>query len=634
MNGSGFGNVAENVRVWIGDKECYVRSASDTTIKCRARGGGTFGRLPVTVLANGQYASGRANVTGVFYVSSISQLYGSAAGGSILEIHGDGFADHGAAITTNFVSIGVFPAAPCRVLSSSRTMITCQTEPAGRMHAGATEGLLNPVEVSVSGIYAQCQAPPVCTPGCDPSLSQLGPGSAYGGSGGSYGGPGSGGSYGATYGGQGAYGIAEAPVSLGSYGRPGNYGGAYGGQASVTTQRCCPFTVPDPASLEPIPFIGNDQGFGADNCAFYYTSHATPRVTSVSHNVNASGLLHMQGSKLNGNDINVYLARVEESGVQRWTNPYRVDSDPPEAVKLPDLWSPDGVDHLMLQVHVQSSTDVVARVPADIEPGTYLPLVWSEDTGAAEFMLHTNGSAALPLVNVQPHIEQVQPASLTNSGGMITITGAGFPSDLQRVRLEGKGGRWVVLEASHTMITAYTPGWLYADGPPLAVSVMGVEGEMPECEFDQQKCKLYAAAAEWSQFIQQELYIDNFDQEASGSAVKIFIRNETANATTSLGSRSVQVMLGRDILPAVVDTSAATVTLTQDTILQLPASAPSGHEIVILIDGMAAAGKQPVIHVPLAISTMSSSVGALCCQCHACLNTCCEVSQESCITVG
>ena len=77
-----------------------------------------------------------------------------------MTIDGAGFAVDGSVFSTNFVSIGVFPAAPCRVLQASWDRIVCQTEPAGHMHAGAIPGVVLPVEVSVNGIYAQCAAPP------------------------------------------------------------------------------------------------------------------------------------------------------------------------------------------------------------------------------------------------------------------------------------------------------------------------------------------------------------------------------------------------------------------------------------------------------------------------------------------
>lgn len=552
--GHGFSNSTDNMRVWVGDRECYIRSSNSSMIVCRARGGGTFGDLPISVQTEGVYAAGNVSVTGVFYIASISPAYGSSAGGSIVEIEGDGFADDEGVITTNFVSIGLPPAAPCRVLAASRTRITCQTEPAGRMHAGAVEGLLNPLEVSVSGVYARCRARAACDPSCDPSQF-------------------------------------------------------LGQSDSAERRQCCPFSVPDPSSLEPLAFIGDDQGYGADNCAFYYTPHATPRITAMGHDVRAGGTLHIHGSMLNSTGFDVLLARMEESHVQRWINPYRNASDPPEAVKLPDLWSQHGADHVVLRVVMQTGTEVLAFVPAEIEPGTYLPLLWSAQKGAAEYVLHMNSSESLPLVRVHPHIDQVQPMPLTSSGGMITITGAGFPSVAEHVRLEGKGGQWTVLEANNTMITAYAPGWLYSDGPSLAVSVLGVEDELPDCEGTQATCKFYAAAPQWNTFIDPEAYVSGVHQNEPGSAVTIFIDDDKSNSTEYLVNRTVQVMFGPATLSSEVDATNSTVTLTTTTLAELPASTPAGHEIVILVDGKAVAGQKPFIHVPLNISTMSSSEG-------------------------
>lgn len=557
VSGHGFSHSPENVRAWVGDRECYIRSSNDSMIVCRTRGGGTFGVLPVSVQTDGEYASGNVSVTGVFYIASISPAYGSSAGGAIVEIEGDGFADDDGMITTNLVSIGLPPAAPCRVLAASRTRITCQTEPAGRMHAGAREGLLSPLEVSVSGVYAQCRAPAACDPHCNPSQ------------------------------------LPRQSVQ--------NF--------SAEPRQCCPFSVPDPASLDPVPFIGDDQGHGADNCAYYYTAHATPSITAMGHDVRARQTLHMHGSMLNSTGFDVLLARMEESDVQRWINPYRNDSDPPEAVKLPDLWSKHGADHVMLQVVVRSVTEILAAVPAEIEPGTYLPLLWSAKKGSAEYVLPVNSSESLPLVRVHPHIDQVLPMPLTSSGGMITITGAGFPSDAAAVRLEGKGGQWIVLEASNTLITAYSPGWLYSDGPSLAVSIRGFADELSECEGTQEMCKFYAAAPQWNDFIDPEAYISGLRQEEPGSSVTIFIDGDSSVGTDYLVNRTVQVMFGPSVLPAQINTANSSVTLTAYTLAQLPASTPAGHEILVLVDGKAVAGQKPFIHIPLNISTISSSKG-------------------------
>lgn len=81
---------------------------------------------------------------------------GSINGGTIVTITGRGFATEDSVFSTNIVSIGTFPAAPCRVLSATWSKLVCQTEPAGRMHAGAFEDRLLPVEVSVNGVFMIC----------------------------------------------------------------------------------------------------------------------------------------------------------------------------------------------------------------------------------------------------------------------------------------------------------------------------------------------------------------------------------------------------------------------------------------------------------------------------------------------
>ena len=51
ITGTGFD--ASNVdahRVWVGPRQCYVRSATATSITCRSRGAGAFGTLPILVM--------------------------------------------------------------------------------------------------------------------------------------------------------------------------------------------------------------------------------------------------------------------------------------------------------------------------------------------------------------------------------------------------------------------------------------------------------------------------------------------------------------------------------------------------------------------------------------------------------
>jgi hypothetical protein len=108
ITGTGFdeSNVDAH-RVWVGPKECYVRSVTADTITCRARGGGTFGRLPIFALVGAQVASSNLSVTGVLEINSVSHDKGSIQGGTILNIDGAGFAVKGSVFSTNFVSIGV-----------------------------------------------------------------------------------------------------------------------------------------------------------------------------------------------------------------------------------------------------------------------------------------------------------------------------------------------------------------------------------------------------------------------------------------------------------------------------------------------------------------------------------------------
>jgi hypothetical protein len=302
-----------------------VRTATATTITCRARGGGTFGTLPILVQVHGEFATGSVAVNGVLEIHSVDPAYGSLQGGTVVTIRGAGFAMDGSVFSTNFVSIGTFPAAPCRVLHASWDTIVCQTEPAGHMHTGAIPGEANPLEISVNGIYAQCLAksafwfylPEIfCNPECMgwpdlppmylgalaptkkepewtpmPSWSPLQP--EYPDWVGNYGDSGWLGGYGQSmgdsalspsgrYSESGAYGWyggdgswdwdgAEAPYSYPPKGSTSPVDNGY-----PNWQHCCNATVPMPEH-EPLPFMGNHQEPGVqDQCAFFYTEHSTP----------------------------------------------------------------------------------------------------------------------------------------------------------------------------------------------------------------------------------------------------------------------------------------------------------------------------------------------------------------------
>lgn len=111
ITGTGFDeNNIDAHRVWVGPKECYVRSVTANTITCRARGAGTFGDLALFALVGAQFASGSLSISGVLEISSISHEKGSLQGGTILTIDGAGFAVEGSVFSVNLVSIGAFNA--------------------------------------------------------------------------------------------------------------------------------------------------------------------------------------------------------------------------------------------------------------------------------------------------------------------------------------------------------------------------------------------------------------------------------------------------------------------------------------------------------------------------------------------
>lgn len=553
IQGQGFSANVTDTHVWLGSRGCYVRSVTTTTITCRARGGGTFGPLPITVKTGGVFAASSVSVTGVLYISAISQAYGSLAGGSILEISGDGFADEYGTVTTNFVSIGLPPAAPCRVLSASPTRIMCQTEPAGRMHAGALPERLNPLEVSVNGVYAQCRAPPVCTPGCNSTMA--------------------------------------------------SEGGA---------EKCCNFQVPDPSQMDPLPFIGDDQGYGADNCSFYYTKHATPNVTGFTPHVAAGGELTINVSMYGMHEV--YAIPMAEADVTRWMNAYREDSDGPEAVMLPDLWAEPlfgGSGLLNFPVTRRSSTHVSAAIPEDIAMGSYQIVVWIASLGAA-IMPTRQG----PLVQVSAQLLSIQPAALPRSGGMIVVYGTGFPRNPHQISLVGHGFRWEVLNSTATMITAYSPGGPLQPNPPFSLTVVPAHLEVGDCDAEQSECPLPVIAPFELGIGIEEAVITAVHQAAPGAEVVMSVRaNSDLGVTTEayLTNRSVTVMLGMEALAmevVIINETDASITISKGTVAELPAS-PGGHSIFVMVDGSMVSGISPVVHVPLSVTSVSPSLGVV-----------------------
>lgn len=546
--GEGFSTDADSTTVWVKDQECYVRSANTTAIVCRARGGGTFGVLPITVRTGGAFAASNVSVTGELYISSISKSYGSLAGGSVLEISGAGFADDLGVITTNFVSIGLPPAAPCRVLSAEPSRIVCQTEPAGRMHAGAIPEILNPLEVSVNGIYAQCRAPPACTRGCNST------------------------------------------------------------EAARDGTKCCSFSVPDPESTEPPAFIDDNQGIGADDCAFYYTKHATPNVTALGRNASAAagGELVVHGSMLEG--CGVYVVPAAEGDAVRWINPYREEGEAPEAVMLPDMAGVTAVTLRELSVLTSNGTHLVAAIPDDLTMGSYQVVVWNSSIGASVMPRRQ-----APFVDVMAQMLTVHPNVLPVAGGMVSITGTGFPLDPADIVLQSNGMSWVVLSADATTVTAYSPR-NYGDSGQTLRMVLSRQSDAQACDFSPSNCNP-SATAQFELPIQGAApRITAITQTSAGEAVVMTLQEPTDSSTIGadyLTDQSVKVMFGIHELTAVVDTADMSITIPQEQVAQLPASPVTGHPVFVMIDGNMTSEMQPFVNVSLSISTVSSAVGAL-----------------------
>eukprot|EP00892_Ulva_mutabilis_P008259 jgi/Ulvmu1/5805/UM025_0060.1 len=550
IHGEGFsGNVSDTL-VWLGSRGCYVRTVSAVKITCRARGGGTFGTLSISVKTGGVFAGGDVSVTGVLYISAISRAYGSLAGGSVLEISGEGFADELGIVTTNFVSIGLPPAAPCRVLSATQNRIVCQTEPAGRMHTGAIPERLNPLEVSVNGIYAQCRAPAVCTPGCKSTAA-----------------------------------------------------------AESGSGKCCSFDVPDPANTELMPFIGDDQQYGADNCSFYYTRHATANVTAFSAVATAADGLLLNGSMLNTSGV--YAVPLAAEDVSRWINPYSEDNLP-EAVMLPNMWAEGGAQPpglRALTVTESNLTHITAAIPEDLVMGLYQIVVWAASSGAAVMPTLQD-----PLLRVNAQMVGIEPSSLPSSGGLVRITGTGFPGDREKVMLEGKGQQWLVVSSNATSITAYSQGMLSSNLASFSLSTSNLPAD---CAKQMSACpppiialfnlEISAALAE----------IVAFRQEGSGAEAVLTVQTTAeAGMTTQayLAEHSVMVMFGLEQLTAevnIINETTASITIAQGTIAELPASPGSGHPIYVIVDGNTTAGLRPSVHVPLTISSVSPELGVL-----------------------
>lgn len=492
-------------------------------------------------------------MTGELYISSISTTHGSLAGGSILEISGAGFADEDGMVTTNSVSIGLPPAAPCRVLSASHSRIVCQTEPAGRMHIGAQAEVLNPVEVSVNGIYAQCRMQPLCTPGCNGTAAE---------------------------------------------------GGA--------SQKCCNFAVPDPEDMGPPPFIGEDQGYGRDNCAFYYTTHATPNVTGFSPNtsVSAGSALFIHGSMLNASDV--YLTPMTDDGLVRWNNPFREDYDAPEAVMVPDMRAAPGSRLRKLTIVERNNTRIEATIPADMVMGSYLIVVWGASQGAAVMP-----SKQAPLIHVDAEVLSVHPAAIPAAGGLITVTGTGFANDREHALLQSNGVTWVILSSNATRIVAYSPGLMLPAASNLSV-YLSHRGSH-ECGADSSTHSSVCTPPGMARFdVRVEgasVEVTAVNQTSPGAAVAMKLQVPASfnmTGTQYLTNRPVSVMFGVQELQVVVNTTDMSIVIPQEAVLQLPASPASGHPVFVMIDGNMTAGMRPMIHVPLNISAVSPAMGAFC----------------------
>lgn len=523
-----------------------------TAITCRARGGGTFGALPITVKTAGTFAAGDVSVTGVLYISAISRAYGSLAGGSVLEISGEGFADEDGLVTTNFVSIGLPPAAPCRVLSATQTRIVCQTEPAGRVHAGALPELLNPLEVSVNGIYAQCRAPALCMPGCNSTAA-----------------------------------------------------------AEQGSDKCCSFDVPDPSNTDPLPFIGDDQEYGADNCSFYYTAHATANVTAFTADVTAAGMLSINGTMLDMGGV--YVVPMALDDVVRWINPYEDDPNVLEAVMLPDMWGEGGADTLGLRaltITDSNATHISATIPDDLMMGSYQIVVWNVSMGAAVMPVLPD-----PLLHVSAQMLSIEPSVLPSSGGMITITGTGFPEDRERVQLFGKGQRWTVTSSSATSITAYSQGSLVPDALTFSLSILHADPDGGWCsEQTSVRSRPLTATLDLS-LLSAVAEISESDQVQHGAEAVLTLQmtaESQVSAEAYLTDSVVMVMVGLEevsVEVAMVNETVATITIPQSTIAALPVSPEYGHPVYVMVGGNMTGGIRPVIHVPLIIESVAPELG-------------------------
>ena len=223
----------------------------------------------VTVRVGSKGASAdKVYVTGVLQIDSITPNTGSTEGGTIVRIRGKGFAMDNQTLATNYISIGYFPAAPCRILSASYDLIVCQTEPAGRMHMGASAGKLNALELDSGGTYARCNIPELEV----------------------------------------SYVVVVDDIR------------DFEACDAETDPDDCPPSVPVlQVTLDNIPGVVG----GPDNCVFYYTEYATPEITDIGGMPDAENLVTINGNRLGDSLASVFLWEFTGTGAQqRWLNFY------------------------------------------------------------------------------------------------------------------------------------------------------------------------------------------------------------------------------------------------------------------------------------------------------------------------
>jgi hypothetical protein len=319
--------------------------------------------------------------------------------------------------------------------------------------------------------------------------------------------------------------------------------------------------------------------------------------------------------------------------VERWMNPYNaLDNNSP--VKLPVLLEisataamPDGMVAGSVLQRTPGSIEV--KIPPDLESGYYLPIVIVGRWGAAQYPSNSTDIT----VFVAGRIDTVSPKKLSYYGGVVTLTGTGFPTDPSRFQLFGYGATWTILHADPTTIVAFS-GYAYQEdsfqlmplqphpadafaAPPNPYYKQGYHGTY--CR--QSSCMM---SLSWNgEYLPRVLSILPLEPDSGWPAVDISSGEDiqmkmSVPHSGNLTNDSIMLLLnGQHRIPVnmtILDEYTVQVVVAQSSLASLPGTNSfHGHQAKLMVDGSPAfiLDSYPdfMLRAPLSISGISSTEG-------------------------